>query len=157
MRGQMFERFKKIHCPPPSFSPRPSNTGEKNYAPANPRVRARGYRGDEFKKKIKTNFYTYIYILGLIEKNRAKFRGVVILFFLSFIFLTMREKYRRASILDPHQEKERSLEGSVGVVTGCHAGSLEGQRHPEELSQLVGHLPTSYGGGLLAVVFAIHL
>lgn len=55
------------------------------------------------------------------------------------------------------RHRERSLEGFVGVVTGCHAGSLEGQRHPEELSQLVGHLPASYGGGLLAVVFAIHL
>ena len=59
--------------------------------------------------------------------------------------------------LGPSSSRERSLEGFVGVVTGCHAGSLEGQRHPEELSQLVGHLPASYGGGLLAVVFAIHL
>lgn len=148
---------KKFTALPPPSRYVPPIQGKKTTLPQIPVCGLADIEETSLKKNKNELLYIYIYILGLIEKNRAKFRGVVILFFLSFIFLTMREKYRRASILDPHQEKERSLEGSVGVVTGCHAGSLEGQRHPEELSQLVGHLPTSYGGGLLAVVFAIHL
>ncbi|KAF7386582.1 hypothetical protein V1477_012027 [Vespula maculifrons] len=40
---------------------------------------------------------------------------------------------------------KRGLGGSLPVVTACHVGSLKGQRHPEELSQLVAHSRPSYG------------
>lgn len=86
--------------------------------------------GEEFKKIMETNFYIFFFFYYKIIDGYP-----------SWTFVIEREKSRRV----------------CWSVTGCHAGSLEGQRHPEELSQLVGHLPASYGGGLLAVVFAIHL
>lgn len=140
---------KKFTVPSLFFAP--PIQGEKLHSRKSPRA---GSRISE-EKSLKKNKSE----LGLIGKNRVKFRGVTLfLFFLSFFFFfTTREKLSAGIHLGPSSSREKSRRVSVGVVTGCHAGSLEGQRHPEELSQLVGHLPTSYGGGLLAVVFAIHL